>query len=67
MRRVGSNLRSFALVEGPLGIGSRLAWLTLALFLMVVSGRFARAQFSGPAPGPTTVVNPPVTDRKSVV
>jgi polysaccharide export outer membrane protein len=28
---------------------------------MVWSGHFAQAQFSGPAPGPTTVVNPPVT------
>ena len=61
MRRVGSNLWSFRAVECTLRIGSRLARLTFALFLMVVSGRFAQAQFSGPAPGPTTVVNPPVT------
>jgi polysaccharide export outer membrane protein len=61
MRWVGSNLRSFAAVECTLRIGSRLAWLIFALVLMVVSGRFAQAQFSGPAPGPTTIVNPPVT------
>lgn len=61
MRRVGSNLRSFGAAGYSLRIGNRLAWLICALFLMVVAGRFAQAQFSGPAPGPTTVVNPPVT------
>ena len=61
MRRVGSNLRSFGAIEYMLRVASRLAWLNFALFLVVVPGRLAEAQFSGPAPGPTTVVNPPVT------
>src|ERR1700754_1250535 len=36
------------------------AWLILIL-LMAISGGVARGQFSGPAPGPSTVINPPVT------
>jgi polysaccharide export outer membrane protein len=40
----------------------RGAWLTLAVLLAVVlPGRFAQAQFSGPALGISTPVNPPVT------
>ena len=61
MRRVGSNLRRFGAIEYMLRVASHLAWLNFALFLVVASGRLAEAQFSGPAPGPTTVVNPPVT------
>lgn len=37
----------------------RYAWLTLVL-LMVISCGIAQGQFSGPAPGPSTVINPPV-------
>jgi polysaccharide biosynthesis/export protein len=38
------------------------AWLTVALFLVAaVSVRPAQAQFSGPALGSSTVINPPVT------
>jgi polysaccharide export outer membrane protein len=37
----------------------RYGWLTLVLF-MAISG-IAQGQFSGPAPGPSTVINPPVT------
>jgi polysaccharide export outer membrane protein len=61
MRRVASKLRSFTKVERTSRIGSRLPRLICALFLLVGSGRFLQAQFSGPAPGPNTVVNPPVT------
>ena len=61
MRPVGSNLRGFGAAEYILRVASRLLWLNFALFLVVLSGRLAQAQFSGPAPGPTTVVNPPVT------
>ena len=40
----------------------RGAWLTLAVLLVVaLTGRFAQAQFSGPALGMSTPVNPPVT------
>ena len=35
-------------------------WLFLVV-LTVISGGVARGQFSGPAPGPSTVINPPVT------
>lgn len=61
MRQEQGNLQTYGVVEGTLRVDGRRVWLTLALFLMVVSGRFARAQFSGPAPGPSTVINPPVT------
>jgi len=61
MRQKQGNVRTCGTAEGMLRVGSRrCAWLTLAL-LMLVSGRFAVAQFSGPAPGPSTVINPPVT------
>jgi polysaccharide biosynthesis/export protein len=60
MRRKRGNLRICRTVESRLRVGCRPAWLILAL-LMAVSGRFALAQFSGPAPGPSTVINPPVT------
>jgi polysaccharide export outer membrane protein len=59
--RQGQNLRTFREAKSRLWVSSLFAGLTLALFLMIVPGRFAQAQFSGPAPGPTTVVNPPVT------
>ena len=43
-------------------ISWRMAWLASIVFLMVVlSGRFAEAQFSGPALGISTEVNPPIT------
>jgi polysaccharide biosynthesis/export protein len=61
MRQEQGNLRTCWAVEDTLQIGRRRPWLILALFLVVVSGRIARAQFSGPAPGPSTLVNPPVT------
>lgn len=44
--------------EGRLRLERRHGWLTLVL-LMALSG-VAQGQFSGPAPGPSTVINPPV-------
>jgi polysaccharide export outer membrane protein len=43
-------------------IGRRKIWLTSTVFiLMALCGRFAEAQFSGPALGITAEVNPPIT------
>lgn len=40
----------------------RGSWIVCALFLAwVLCGRFADAQFAGPAVGPSTPINPPVT------
>src|ERR1700748_2622863 len=33
----------------------------ILILLMAISSGVARGQFSGPAPGPSTVINPPVT------
>lgn len=60
MRQSGTNLRTCGVVGAGLRYIRHCLWLTLGLVLMV-SGRSAMAQFSGPAPGPSTVVNPPVT------
>jgi polysaccharide biosynthesis/export protein len=57
-----NNLRAGWTVEAALKVGSRGALLVCALFLaMAVWGRSAQAQFNGPAPGASTVINPPVT------
>src|ERR1700761_1621270 len=47
-------------IEGRLRMERRHFWLFLVV-LTVISGGVARGQFSGPAPGPSTVINPPVT------
>jgi polysaccharide biosynthesis/export protein len=61
MRQQQRHLRTCGTaIEGRLRMERRNLWLTL-LVLMVISGGVARGQFSGPAPGPSTVVNPPVT------
>jgi polysaccharide biosynthesis/export protein len=46
--------------DGGLRRERRYVWLRFIL-LMVISGGVAQGQFSGPAPGPSTVINPPVT------
>jgi polysaccharide export outer membrane protein len=46
--------------DGRLRLERRYVWLSFVL-LMVISGGVAQGQFSGPAPGPSTVINPPVT------
>jgi polysaccharide biosynthesis/export protein len=62
MRQRHDNLRIGAAAERVLRLCGYGAWLTFALFLVAaVPGRPAQAQFSGPAPGPSTVINPPVT------
>jgi polysaccharide biosynthesis/export protein len=48
-------------VAGKLRIGRRGAFLTLAMLLVMVLSGSAAAQFSGPALGVSTQVNPPVT------
>ena len=61
MRQQQRHLRTCGTaIEGRLRMERGHLWLTL-LVLMVISGGVARGQFSGPAPGPSTVVNPPVT------
>lgn len=48
--------------EGRLWTGGRGALLALALSVAAAAwGRPAQAQFNGPAPGASTVINPPVT------
>jgi polysaccharide export outer membrane protein len=62
MRQGHHILRAGDAVESRLRLSGCGAWLTLALFLVVVvSVRSAQAQFSGPALGSSTVINPPVT------
>jgi polysaccharide export outer membrane protein len=57
-----NNLRTGRAVEAVLKLGSRGALLVCALFLAVaVWGGSAQAQFNGPAPGASTLINPPVT------
>jgi polysaccharide biosynthesis/export protein len=49
-------------VEHTSRVRGRGAWLAFALSLMaMISGWSARAQFSGPALGASTTINPPVT------
>ena len=47
--------------EGRLGTGRCGAWLSLAVLLVMALSGSAAAQFSGPALGISTQVNPPVT------
>jgi polysaccharide biosynthesis/export protein len=59
MREGQRNLRT---VAGVLRNGGRNLWIAFALFLAIIAtGRPAQAQFSGPALGASTQINPPVT------
>jgi polysaccharide biosynthesis/export protein len=61
MRQRHDILRTGGPVERMLRLCGWGGWLTFALFLvMAVSGRPAQAQFSGPALGSSTVINPPI-------
>jgi polysaccharide biosynthesis/export protein len=61
MRLRHSNLPYARASKHALPIGSKGAWLAIALLLAVVCGRPALAQFAGPALGASTVINPPMT------
>lgn len=62
MSQEQNNLRAGWAVEDRLRAGGRGALLAFALLLaLVVWGGSAQAQFNGPAPGASTVINPPVT------
>jgi polysaccharide biosynthesis/export protein len=53
---------SLPAIERTSRIRGRGAWLAFALLLVaMISGLSARAQFSGPALGASTTINPPVT------
>jgi polysaccharide export outer membrane protein len=62
MRQGYDKLRADGTTEGMLRAGRRGTSLIVAMLLLAaVCGRFAEAQFSGPAVGPATQINPPVT------
>jgi polysaccharide biosynthesis/export protein len=60
MRQTYDDLRTGG-AEGRLGIGRCGAWLSLPVLLVMALSGSAAAQFSGPALGISTQVNPPVT------
>ena len=61
MRQRHDNLRTERAAEGRLRIGRGGGWLTFAMLLVMALSGSAMAQFSGPALGISTPVNPPVT------
>jgi polysaccharide biosynthesis/export protein len=62
MRQGHDNLQACRVVEGTARVDRRGAWLIFAMFMaLILSSHFAEAQFSGPALGMDTPVNPPVT------
>src|SRR6266702_4863517 len=61
MRQRQDNLRTGRMIDGRLRIYRLGGWLTLAMLLVMALSGSARAQFSGPALGISTPVNPPVT------
>jgi len=61
MRQVQGTLRNAGGITSTLWAVGRGAWLTFALVFVGLCGQSARAQFAGPALGPSTEVNPPVT------
>jgi polysaccharide biosynthesis/export protein len=59
--KVRSTLRTASFLGARLRVDSSVAWLNFAMFLLpAVFSMSAVAQFSGPAPGISTPVNPPV-------
>jgi polysaccharide biosynthesis/export protein len=61
MRERHDNLRTGRAVQGSLRIDPRRGWLTVAILLLMALSGSAMAQFSGPALGISTPINPPVT------
>ena len=61
MRQRHDNLRTERAAEGRLRIGRGGGWLTFAMLLVMALSGSAMAQFSGPALGISTPVNPQVT------
>jgi polysaccharide export outer membrane protein len=62
MRLGHCKLRAGGAIESASRVCGSRTWLAFALFLAVaISGRSARGQFSGPALGASTTINPPVT------
>jgi len=61
MRQRHDNLRTGRAVEGGLRIDRGGVWMTVAMLLVMILCGSAMAQFSGPALGMSTQVNPPVT------
>jgi len=62
MRQGHENIRIGRPIVGSLRVELRAAWLTFTMLLVMgFSGGSAAAQFSGPALGISTPVNPPVT------
>lgn len=62
MRQGEDNLRAGMVVKGTARVDRSSAWLIFAVLLaLALSGRSAEAQFSGPALGVSTPINPPVT------
>jgi polysaccharide export outer membrane protein len=61
MRHRHDNLRTGRAVERRLRIDRRGVWQTFAMLLVMTLSGSAMAQFSGPALGMSTQVNPPVT------
>ena len=61
MRLRHDNLRTGRAVQGWLRIDRRHGWLTVAMLLLMALSGSAMAQFSGPALGISTPINPPVT------
>jgi polysaccharide biosynthesis/export protein len=62
MRQGHDNLRIYFAAKRTVRACGRGAWFTFALFLAAIAcGRCAQAQFSGPALGASTQINPPLT------
>jgi polysaccharide biosynthesis/export protein len=61
MRQRHDDLRTGRVVEGRLPIERRRGWLIVAMLLLMALSGSSMAQFSGPALGISTPINPPVT------
>ena len=61
MRQRQDNLRTGGVADARLRIGGRYRWLLFAVVLVMALSGSAMAQFSGPALGISTPINPPFT------
>jgi polysaccharide biosynthesis/export protein len=62
MRQEQNNLRAGETIRGGVRTRVVFAWLSIVLlFVLCLSGQFAQAQYSGPALGASTQINPPIT------